>query len=72
MKARSTLSIAPYFGGKARMAHFIADRLDYANSDIFVTPFGGMCRVLLNKPSVPSYSYIAKQKSADYWKEMAG
>lgn len=50
MKARSTLSIAPYYGGKARMAHFITDRLDYANSDVFVTPFGGMCRVLLNKP----------------------
>ena len=32
------------------MAHFIADRLDYSNTDIFVTPFGGMCRVLLNKP----------------------
>ena len=32
------------------MAHFIADRLNYDDSDIFVTPFGGMCRVLLNKP----------------------
>lgn len=32
------------------MAHFIAERLDYDDSDIFVTPFGGMCRVLLNKP----------------------
>ena len=32
------------------MAHFIADRLDYANTDIFVSPFGGMCRELLNKP----------------------
>lgn len=50
MNKRNTLSIAPYFGGKGRMAHFIADRLDYTNSDIFVTPFGGMCRVLLNKP----------------------
>lgn len=50
MNNRRTLSIAPYYGGKGKMAHFIADRLDYANSDIFVTPFGGMCRVLLNKP----------------------
>lgn len=50
MSKRETLSIAPYFGGKARMAHFIADRLNYDDSDIFVTPFGGMCRVLLNKP----------------------
>lgn len=47
---RPTLSIAPYYGGKGRMAHFICDRLDYENTDIFVTPFGGMCRVLLNKP----------------------
>lgn len=32
------------------MAHFIADRLNYDDTDVFVTPFGGMCRVLLNKP----------------------
>ena len=50
MNKRSTLSIAPYYGGKGRMAHFIADRLNYDDSDYFVTPFGGMCRVLLNKP----------------------
>ncbi|PYG86772.1 D12 class N6 adenine-specific DNA methyltransferase [Ruminiclostridium sufflavum DSM 19573] len=50
MKRKPTLSIAPYYGGKGRMAHFIADRLNYDDSDIFITPFGGMCRVLLNKP----------------------
>ncbi len=50
MNKRDTLSIAPYYGGKGRMAHFIADRLNYDDSDIFATPFGGMCRVLLNKP----------------------
>lgn len=50
MNKRDTLSIAPYYGGKGRMAHFIADRLNYDDSDVFVTPFGGMCRVLLNKP----------------------
>lgn len=50
MNNRPTLSIAPYYGGKGRMAHFIADRFDYSNSHIFVTPFGGMCRELLNKP----------------------
>ena len=50
MSDSRTLSISPYYGGKGRMAHFIADRLDYGNTDIFVTPFGGMCRVLLNKP----------------------
>lgn len=47
---KPVLSIAPYYGGKGRMAHFIAERLNYDDSDIFVTPFGGMCRVLLNKP----------------------
>ena len=50
MRKRQVLSIAPYYGGKARMAHFICDRLDYSSTDAFVTPFGGMCRVLLNKP----------------------
>ena len=50
MKNNPTLSIAPYYGGKGRMAHFIAERLNYADTDIFITPFGGMCRVLLNKP----------------------
>jgi predicted DNA-binding protein (UPF0251 family) len=44
------LSIMPYYGGKARMAHFIAERLNYDDTDTFVTPFGGACRVLLNKP----------------------
>lgn len=43
-----TLSIIPYWGGKGRMAHFIADRLNYS-TDTFVTIFGGACRVLLNK-----------------------
>ena len=47
---RDTLSIMPYYGGKARMAKFIADMLDYDNTDIYVEPFGGACRVLLNKP----------------------
>lgn len=50
MNKRDILSIAPYYGGKGRMAPFIVDRLNYDDSDIFVTPFGGMCRVLLNKP----------------------
>ncbi|WP_169008440.1 DNA adenine methylase [Faecalispora jeddahensis] len=49
MKTKPVLSIAPYYGGKARMAHFICDRINYSDTDIFVTPFGGMCRVLLNK-----------------------
>jgi site-specific DNA-adenine methylase len=45
-----TLSIMPYYGGKARMAHFIADRLNYDDSEVYIEPFGGACRVLLNKP----------------------
>lgn len=49
MKNKPTLSISSYYGGKGRMAHFIADRLNY-NCELFVTPFGGMCRELLNKP----------------------
>lgn len=47
MKVRS---IVPYYGGKARMAPMIAEMLDYDNTDIYVEPFGGGCRVLLNKP----------------------
>lgn len=39
------------------MAHFIAERLDYSNTDTFVSPFGGMCRVLLNKPRHPVECY---------------
>lgn len=47
---KDVLSIMPYYGGKARMAKFIADMLDCNNTDIYVEPFGGACRVLLNKP----------------------
>ena len=57
MSKEPTLSIAPYYGGKSRMAHFIAERLNYADTDTFVTPFGGMCRVLLNKPRHPVECY---------------
>lgn len=49
MKNKPTLSISSYYGGKGRMAHFMADRLNY-DCEVFVTPFGGMCRELLNKP----------------------
>lgn len=45
-----TLSIAPYYGGKGRIAHFLTDRFDYKNTEIYVSAFGGMCRDLLNKP----------------------
>ena len=48
--SRKTLSPFSFFGGKARLAHEIADMLDYQHTDIYVEPFGGACRVLLNKP----------------------
>ncbi len=57
MKYQKLLSVIPFYGGKGRMAHFIADRLDYMHSDVFVTPFGGGCRVLLNKPRHPIEIY---------------
>ncbi|WP_101909250.1 DNA adenine methylase [Marasmitruncus massiliensis] len=44
------LSIMPYYGGKARMAAFIAERLNYDDTTIYIEPFGGACRTLLNKP----------------------
>lgn len=47
---RDTISPFPYYGGKARMAEFIAERLDYDNTNIYVEPYGGAARVLLNKP----------------------
>lgn len=47
MKKERPLSIIPYYGGKAKMSSFIAERLDYTVST-FVTIFGGGCRELLN------------------------
>lgn len=44
------LSVIPYYGGKAKMATLICEMLDYANTDIYIEPFGGGARVLLNKP----------------------
>jgi len=57
MRYEKLLSVIPFYGGKGRMAHFIAEKLDYLNSDVFVTPFGGGCRVLLNKPRHPFEIY---------------
>lgn len=49
MKKR-TLSMFAFYGGKALLAPFICDLLDYDNTSIYVEPFGGGARVLLNKP----------------------
>lgn len=45
-----TLSAFNYYGGKARMASLICDMLDYSGSDVYIEPFGGGARTLLNKP----------------------
>lgn len=44
-----TLSMFSYFGGKARLAPLICDLIDFDGTDIYLEPFGGACRVLLNK-----------------------
>ena len=46
---RKVLSPFPYYGGKARMSNTICQMLDYANTSIYIEPFGGGARVLLNK-----------------------
>lgn len=45
-----TLSMFSYFGGKSKLAPIICDLLDYENTSIYIEPFGGACRTLLNKP----------------------
>ncbi len=47
-----TLSAFNYYGGKARMAPLICDLLDYDTTDIYIEPFGGGARTLLNKPGI--------------------
>ena len=43
------LSPFPYYGGKAKMSPVICSMLDYNNTQLYVEPFGGGCRTLLNK-----------------------
>lgn len=43
------LSPFPYYGGKAKMSPMICSMLDYNNTSIYVEPYGGGCRTLLNK-----------------------
>ncbi len=44
------LSPFSFYGGKSRMASMICGMLDYKNTELYIEPFGGACRVLLNKP----------------------
>lgn len=43
------LSPFPFYGGKARMASLICSMLDYENTELYIEPYGGGCRTLLNK-----------------------
>lgn len=52
-----TLSLFPYYGGKAQLAHTICDLLDYSTTSIYVEPFGGGARTLLNKRPHPMQIY---------------
>ena len=50
MRANRALTLFGYYGGKARLAKYIAELLDYDNTDVYIEPFGGAGSVLLNKP----------------------
>lgn len=43
------LSPFPYYGGKAKMSPLICSLLDYENTSLYIEPYGGGCRTLLNK-----------------------
>ena len=47
--SRKLLSPFGFYGGKSKMAVTICSMIDYNNTDIYIEPFGGACRVLLNK-----------------------
>lgn len=47
--SNDVLSAFPYFGGKAKMSRLICDMLDYDHTSIYIEPYGGGCRTLLNK-----------------------
>lgn len=47
--SKKILSPFGFYGGKSKMATTICDMIDYNNTDIYIEPFGGACRVLLNK-----------------------
>lgn len=54
--SKDVLTLFGFYGGKAKMASFICEMLDYKNTDIYIEPYGGACRVLLNKS--PHYQEI--------------
>lgn len=47
---RKVLSPFSFYGGKDKMAPLICNLLDYKHTDLYIEPYGGACRVLLNKP----------------------
>ena len=47
---KNVLSVIPYYGGKSKMNDLLVDMLDYDNTDIYIEPFAGGARTLLNKP----------------------
>ena len=47
---KKVLSAFPYYGGKNKMANLICEMLNYKDTSIYIEPFGGGCRTLLNKP----------------------
>lgn len=49
MAKNKVLSPFPYYGGKARMSPLICSLIDYDNTVVYVEPYGGGCRTLLNK-----------------------
>lgn len=51
------LSPFPYYGGKAKMSPLICSLLDYENTTLYIEPFGGGCRTLLNKKAHQSEIY---------------
>lgn len=51
------LSSFPYYGGKAKMCPLICSMLDYDSTTLYIEPFGGGCRVLLNKKRHPAEIY---------------
>ena len=55
--SKQILSAFPYYGGKARMCPLICSKLDYRSTELYIEPYGGGARVLLNKPRHPAEMY---------------